>query len=273
MPHQHPRKRALVLSGGGSKGKLRFLTKEMLSDLHWNQEKSLAQIARDFGVHGTAVSQHARKLGVPTRNSKDASTLANTGEKNPAKRPEVRAKLSGENNHFYGKTHTEDAIQKITNANSGKNHNMYGKRHSEQTLKKMSDNNSMKREDVKEKHRQSLLAVRDKFSGSNSPRWKGGRTDISKQIRMLSEYKHWRLSVYQRDQFTCVFCNSKSKKLNADHIKPFSVLLTEHFVTTVQQAIECLELWDIQNGRTLCVDCHQATDTFGTKLRSYKQHV
>lgn len=36
-----------------------------------------------------------------------------TGDKNPAKRPDVRAKLSGINNHFYGKHHTEGSKEKI----------------------------------------------------------------------------------------------------------------------------------------------------------------
>lgn len=268
-------KRALVLSGGGAKGaktwgKLSFLTKEMLYDLHWTQEKSLAQIGRELDSTAAAIIYKARKLDVLTRNSKDASKLANSGNKNPAKRPEIRAKLSGKNNHFYGKTHTEAVKRVISVANSGENHRMFGKKHSSETLNKMSKNNSMKRHDVKEKHRQALREVREKFSGSNSPMWKGGRTKLSKQLRMLSEYKEWRQQVYQRDQFICVLCCSKSRKLNADHIKPFSIILDEYQISSVQEALVCSELWDIVNGRTLCVDCHQTTDTFGTKARCYK---
>lgn len=35
------------------------------------------------------------------------------------------------------------------------------------------------------------------------------------------EYKKWRLAVYKRDKFKCRFpnCKSKSKRLNAHHIK------------------------------------------------------
>lgn len=40
-----------------------------------------------------------------------------TGDKNPAKRPEVRAKLSGENNHFYGKHHTKESIEQMVKSN------------------------------------------------------------------------------------------------------------------------------------------------------------
>lgn len=44
------------------------------------------------------------------------------GDNNPSRRPEVVEKLSGQNNHFYGKHHTPEAIQKIKN----KHHNFSG---------------------------------------------------------------------------------------------------------------------------------------------------
>ena len=30
-----------------------------------------------------------------------------------------------------------------------------------------------------------------------------------------------------------------------------------------EEALECTELWDLENGRTLCVPCHKLTDTYG----------
>ncbi|MDY6768666.1 MAG: NUMOD3 domain-containing DNA-binding protein [Candidatus Nanohaloarchaea archaeon] len=49
---------------------------------------------------------------------------------NPAKRPEVRKKISrkqrGYRNSFYGKTHTKEARERISEASSGSNHPFFG---------------------------------------------------------------------------------------------------------------------------------------------------
>lgn len=78
--------------------------------------------------------------------------------------------------------------------------------------------------------------------GENNPRWKGGISSESMRIRYSMEYKLWRTAVYQRDNFTCVWCGAKNK-LNADHILPFA-------------DYPALRL-AIDNGRTLCVPCHR----------------
>ena len=66
-----------------------------------------------------------------------------------------------------------------------------------------------------------------------------------------------------RDNFACVKCDIVGGQLQVDHIKPFAVILHENDIKTFEQAINCKELWDINNGRTLCVDCHKKTDTYG----------
>ncbi len=107
-------------------------------------------------------------------------------------------------------------------------------------------------------HKGNKYAV-PKF-GADNPSWKGGITPVNKKIRKSLEYKLWRIAVFQRDDFTCVFCRVRSKKarrieLHADHIKPFSLCPALRFETT--------------NGRTLCVDCHRNTDTFAGRIQNY----
>jgi hypothetical protein len=80
--------------------------------------------------------------------------------------------------------------------------------------------------------------------GKDSFNWRGGITPENERIRHSKEYKEWRLHVFERDNFACVNCgDNKGGNLNADHIQPFS-LFPE------------LRL-DINNGRTLCIDCHK----------------
>lgn len=108
-------------------------------------------------------------------------------------------------------------------------------------------------------------------TGSGNGMWKGGKTRYSLRIRRLPEYKRWRELVFKRDGYTCVHCgaktgNGKRVHLHADHFYPFSRILDDYSITSVQEAIECPALWDVVNGRTLCRPCHRQTDTYGTNL-------
>ncbi len=108
------------------------------------------------------------------------------------------------------------------------------------------------------------------FSGENSCNWKGGITKLSILIRTCLEYSEWRLKIFQRDLFTCQDCGDSGVKLNADHIKPFSYILKVNNIKTIKDAENCQELWDTKNGRTLCVPCHQKTDTYKSKAKNYQ---
>lgn len=99
---------------------------------------------------------------------------------------------------------------------------------------------------------------RSKMMGANNPSWKGGVTPIHKAIRGSFEYSLWRTSVFQRDNYTCIWCGANNKNgnrttLHADHIKPFSLF------PELRLAID--------NGRTLCVPCHRTTETYCRKIK------
>lgn len=76
-----------------------------------------------------------------------------------------------------------------------------------------------------------------------------GKRTADKKVRQSWAYKLWRKAVFERDNYTCQECGERGGNLNADHIKPFALYRELRF--------------DIDNGRTLCVPCHRATDTFG----------
>lgn len=97
--------------------------------------------------------------------------------------------------------------------------------------------------------------------GEKNPQWKGGVTPLYKQIRKSQEYKLWREAVFERDNYTCIWCgarggNGKKVILHPDHIKPFALYPELRFA--------------IDNGRTLCVDCHKTTDTYGVNYNLKK---
>lgn len=104
--------------------------------------------------------------------------------------------------------------------------------HTEETKKKISENNWMK------SHR-----------GELNPFWKGGMGTERHRLMGQKEYKLWRASVFERDNYTCQECDAKGVYLEADHIKPWAT----H---------ESLR-YEISNGRTLCKPCHLKTKTWG----------
>lgn len=108
--------------------------------------------------------------------------------------------------------------------------------------------------------------------GPNAPGWQGGKTKLIQGIRSLQQAIEWRDRIYKRDHYQCQDCNDKTgRNLNADHIIPLSYLIKKHKVLTTQQAIQTPELWDIDNGRTLCRKCHRKTSTWGAKAKYYKE--
>lgn len=118
---------------------------------------------------------------------------------------------------------------------------------------------------------------RPDITGKLNPNWKKfGRehpkwTDVKlrpfyKSIRQLFKYNDWRKSVFNRDKFTCTICGISKVYVEADHHpKRFIDIVRDNDVQDITDAMNCKELWDISNGRTLCKPCHLKTLTWGTK--------
>jgi len=126
-------------------------------------------------------------------------------------------------------------------------------------------------EDKKRKFSQSHLGKKQSeetkkkriLSGERHYRWKGGITPLRNIIRKCFKYRQWRSDVFTRDDFTCTLCGTKGKKLCADHYpKSFSNIFDENNTKTLEQALDCEEFWNINNGRTLCEDCHKKTENY-----------
>lgn len=161
---------------------------------------------------------------------------------------------SGVNHHFYGKTFEMP-----------ENYVPWTKGKTAATDEKLAN---LGKKISKTQKDQFVKGIRSN-KGENNPNWKNGQgiTEINLIVRQLEKYKEWRFAVFQRDNFVCVQCGDISKEINADHIKKFSDIMRENNITTTEQAELCSELWDVNNGRTLCVECHRKTETYGNKKR------
>ena len=82
------------------------------------------------------------------------------------------------------------------------------------------------------------------MKGERNGNWKGGVTNEDRMFRASDEYDEWRISVFERDDYTCHECGQIGGALNAHHILPY------RDYSDVEYSL------DVDNGITLCVECH-----------------
>ena len=148
-----------------------------------------------------------------------------------------------------GRKQSLASIEKMRKSKIGKKRTFTPEWIAKLTASRNKNGNPAKRPEVRDKIRLGKL-------GEKNPNWKGGITPINKIIRASAEYRLWRVAVFERDDYTCIWCgdkngNGKAVILHADHIKPFAYFPELRFA--------------IDNGRTLCKQCHITTETYGNR--------
>ena len=146
----------------------------------------------------------------------------------------------GEKNPCFGRHPPPNELKKMSEAKRGEKNNMYG-------LPVPAE-------------RRSRISVG--LSGAKHPNygkrckdttnWQGGLTDKMQALRNTSAYKNWRESVYERDDWTCQECGARSSSGN-------TVYLNAHHIHPIKDNKNSLLIFDVNNGITLCVDCHNET--------------
>lgn len=105
---------------------------------------------------------------------------------------------------------------------------------------------------LSEKHKNSLSNAKKGKRGKLANNWKGGITEKDKLERSRFRREIQKI-VFKRDNFTCQMCGEKGGYLQVDHIQSWKDYIDLRF--------------DINNCRTLCMDCHYFI-TFGKKKPS-----
>jgi 5-methylcytosine-specific restriction endonuclease McrA len=205
-----------------------FWTKEQLSDLYENQKLSSLQISNQLNCRKDQVLYWLHKYDIKLRPQQlfIVGHKINIGRK---KSLEVKQKIS---KAHVGKTHTLETKEKI-----------------------------------------SLTKKQTKCHvGNRNGRWIDGRNTLRHAIRHLEEYRCWIQEVFKRDKYTCQYCGDKtSGNLQAHHLIPFKMLISlflnrnknldikkDHFKLLELAKID-KEIFDIDNGITLCKNCHELT--------------
>lgn len=168
------------------------------------------------------------------------------------------------NRIFY--KHSPETIEKIRQSNLGKKHII-----SEQGLIRMKIKNyevwnKNKKKCFSEETRKKMsLSALGKRMGIKNGSWKGGKTNLGNKIKRLTEYKNWGKMIFYRDKFCCRNCKEIGGKLSAHHLKSFAYLIHWNSVKNIKSAILCKDLWDLNNGVTLCTKCHKNTSNYSFK--------
>lgn len=179
------------------------------------------------------------------------------------KRISESCKLRGVGKWMSGKKLSEEVRQKMSDNSARYWAGKIRGKQSESTKKKRSL--SLKGHKVSELTRKKVsLLSKGKF-GEDHPCYKVNKKHpLHKSIRETFKYKEWRKKVFERDNYSCVLCLSKGY-LEADHIVRFIDIINKYNIISVESSLLCEELFDLNNGRTLCRECHIKTDTWGKK--------
>lgn len=246
------------------------------------RDKSAALRGEKNPMFGKTHSPEARdKISIASvelmKNRKEEWSRRFSGERNPMygkkHSPQTRKKMSETRQAFWASCDLEitnqtrkkmsdsarrkfaenpDLRKKMSDFASqrtGDKNPFFGHSHSETTRKKISEANQ------------------GRFVGECGSNWQGGKTSLHGRIRSSFQYFEWRTAVFKRDDYTCQECGQKGGALHVDHIVPFSHVVKK--ISSYQEAMKHDPLWDISNGRVLCVSCHRKTDTFAGRAQHY----
>ena len=153
-----------------------------------------------------------------------------------------------------GFKHTEETKKRMSLQRKGKKKPESFRKFMSEFWKK--NNPSKKGQRQTEEHKiKRGIAIRGEKNGM----WKGGITSLIRQIRFSYKMRQWRSDIFERDDYTCQNCGKRGGNLEAHHIQRLIDIVNKNKIKTYEEALFCEEIWNINNGQTLCYICHNKT--------------
>jgi hypothetical protein len=132
---------------------------------------------------------------------------------------------------------TEIHRRHLSESKKGKIHSFLGKTHTPATIEKL----------------------RNRNKGVTNPNWKGGTSSLAESLRGCSAMTEWRKKVFTRDNYCDWFSGCKgNENLEAHHIVPFKILIKKYKIKTFEDAMNCPNFWDVNNGVSMFRSSHRA---------------
>ena len=226
------------------------MKKTKFKGIHWSKMPNKEEIKQK-------ISQS--KIGKPS-NYKGKHHSEKT-KKILSEKFKIIAKEKGFGRWMKGKKLSEETKRKIGLSSLGKKHTQEAKIKMSKALKGrvFTDKWKQKMKDTWAKNRKNRL-------GKNHWNWQGGVAFLASHIKNSFLYRQWRSDIFTRDNFTCQNCGARGGKIEAHHTKQFAKIMNDYKITNFEDAMKCEELWNINNGQTLCKKCHDKTKKGGKRL-------
>jgi len=203
-------------------------SKENLDRLYNADKYSLSDIAKMYGVHRQTISNWMKSYNLSVRTFQEGCATPKAIKKN--------------HDNNINKYMLQDTKNKISKTMSEKWQN---------------DNELKLRYSIERSGKNNPNYGKGLF-GKNNGNWKGGISTKNHNFRTSTKYKEWRISVFERDNYTCQECKNIGGNLNVHHILPFRDWNDTQFSL------------NIKNGITLCHDCH--IKTFGNEYEYFNKY-
>jgi hypothetical protein len=217
-----------------------------------------------YGKHHTEESKEKNRAahkgkpawnkGIPMSDEQKEKLRQSKSGKKASEETRIKMSESHKKNpvkYWEGKKLSEDHKKKIAETSKGR-------LHSYESKVKISRSNTGKK--FTEEHRANISkSHKGILTGDKNPAWNGGITTFMVQLHSSPEMDKWRRSVIEKyrscDWFSGLKC---SGKIEVHHVKRVSEIVSQYNIKTMEDALKCEELWDVNNGIVMSKENHIA---------------